>query len=307
MKRWWPFRHFGLKVWSVVLAVMLWMIVAGEETVERELRVPLELQQFPAGLELRVDAPSLIDVRVRGASGTLSRIGPGDIVGVLDLRSARAGRRLFQLTPEQVRVPFGVEIVQVSPQSVALTFENSAMRVVPVVPAIEGNPAPGFVVGKATATPATVEVIGPESAIERVTEATTEPLSIDAATRAVTETVTVGFVDPSLRLRTPKPAQVTVDIVPGPVERTLQGLTVRSRAVPAGLAVQLSPPLVDVVLRGGTQKLSKIDVEAIVPWIDLAGLGPGEYVLGVHVDPSSDAAVARVIPATVQVRIGSIE
>ena len=91
--------------------------VAGEETVERGLRVPLELQQFPAGLELQGEPPTLVDVRVRGASGTLEPRRAGDIVAVLDLRGARPGRRLFQLTPEQVRVPFGVEVVQVTPST----------------------------------------------------------------------------------------------------------------------------------------------------------------------------------------------
>ena len=42
------------------------MVVAGEQTVERGLRVPLELQQFPAGLELQGEPPALVDVRVRG-------------------------------------------------------------------------------------------------------------------------------------------------------------------------------------------------------------------------------------------------
>ena len=195
MKRMWPFRHLGLKAWSVALAVMLWMIVAGEETVERGLRVPLELQQFPNGLELLVDAPSLIDVRVRGSSGALSRVGPGDIIGVLDLRTARAGRRLFQMTPEQIRVPVGVQVVQVTPPSIALSFENSATRQVPVVPAVEGSPAPGFVVGQWTSDPKTIEVVGPESAVQRVTEALTEPLSVSGANRDVTESVTVGFLE----------------------------------------------------------------------------------------------------------------
>jgi len=88
-----PFRHFGLKLLSFGLAVLLWMVVSGEETVERGLRVPLELQQMPAGIELLGDVPTTVDVRVRGGSGTLSRVGPGDVVAVLDLRSARAGRR----------------------------------------------------------------------------------------------------------------------------------------------------------------------------------------------------------------------
>ena len=37
MKRMWPFRHLGLKLTSVGLAVLLWMTVSGEETVERGL------------------------------------------------------------------------------------------------------------------------------------------------------------------------------------------------------------------------------------------------------------------------------
>ena len=66
----WPFRHFGLKVLSLGLALLLWMVVSGEETVERGLRIPLELQQIPNGLEVLGDVPATIDVRVRGASGT---------------------------------------------------------------------------------------------------------------------------------------------------------------------------------------------------------------------------------------------
>ena len=67
------------------------MVVSGEETVERGLRVPLELTQVPAGLELLGDVPATVDVRVRGASGTLSRVGAGDVVAVLDLHTAQSG------------------------------------------------------------------------------------------------------------------------------------------------------------------------------------------------------------------------
>src|SRR5436190_12772932 len=143
----WPFRHLGLKLLSLGLAVVLWMIVSGEETVERGLRIPLELQQFPAGLELRGEAPSLVDVRVRGSSDALSRMGSGDIVAVLDLHAAGPGQRLFQLTPEQVRAPFGVQVVQLTPATIVLAFERAASKPVKVVPAVEGIPANGFGVG----------------------------------------------------------------------------------------------------------------------------------------------------------------
>ena len=69
-------------------------------------------------------------------------------------------------------------------------------------PAVEGTPAPGYVVGKITVDPPTVEVIGPESAVERATEAVTEPVSVAGARGRSPRCVTVGLLDPLLRLKT---------------------------------------------------------------------------------------------------------
>jgi YbbR domain-containing protein len=303
MKPLWPFGNFVLKAGSLVLAVMLWVIVAGEETVERGLPVPLELQQFPAGLELRGDAPSLVDVRVRGSSGALSRMGPGDIVAMLDLKTARPGRRLYQLTPEQVRVPFGVQVTQVTPPTIALDFEPSLTRQVPIAPAIEGDPAPGFVVGKVTTEPSTVEVVGPKSAVARVTEALTEPVSVEGADRNVSDTVTVGFADSAVRLRSPRLASVSVEIVPEPIERDLENQPVQMRNLGARLSARAVPPAVRLVLRGSREGVSGVNPAELMAFVDLQGLGVGEYALPVRVEASQEAGVARIIPATVQVHI----
>ena len=207
-------RHLGLKVVSVVLAALLWLIVSGEQTmVERALRIPLEFTNIPAPLELVGETPAVVDVRVKGSSGTLSRIAAGELVAVLDVRTARAGQRLFHLSGSDVRAPFGVDIVQVAPASLSLAFEKSQTKTVPVVPEVEGQPADGFVVGTWTADPARVEIVGPASAVERLTQAVTEAVSVAGATSTVTESVTVGLADPSVRLRGPQTARVTVAIV----------------------------------------------------------------------------------------------
>jgi YbbR domain-containing protein len=299
----WPFRHIGLKALSVGLALLLWMAIAGDETVERGLRVPLELQQFPAGLELQGQPPALVDVRVRGSSDMLSRVGPGDIVAVLDLRGARTGRRLFQLTPDQVRTPFGIEVIQVAPASIVFVFEPSAVKRLPIAPAVEGDPAPGWVAGAVVADPATVEISGPESAVKQATEALTEPVSIEGAQQAVVEQVTVGLLDPALRVKGPRSAMVRVEVVPAPRERTLRDRAVRLRDLPPNLAAQAVPSSVDVVIRGSREGLARLDPDQVMPFVDLKGLGPGDYALTVHVDEFSDAGVARIEPATVQVRL----
>jgi hypothetical protein len=302
-RAWWPFRHLGLKLLSVAVAVLLWMVIAGEETVERGLRIPLELQQFPPGLELDGEPPSLVDARVRGASGTLGRLSVGDVVAVIDLRGAHVGRRLFPLTPDQVRVPFGVEIVQVTPPTVALVFEKSASKQVPVEPRLEGKPAAGFVVGRRTVDPATVEIIGPDSAVERATEALTEPVSVSGARELVHETVKVGMVDSALRLKTSRAAVVEVEIVPAPVERTVHNVPVHLKNLAPNLTAQANPTMVDVNVRGSREGLSRLRGDDVSAYVDLAGLGAGPYTLPVRAGALGEAGLTAIDPTVVQVRI----
>ena len=303
MKAIWPFGHLGLKVLSFGVALLLWMVIAGDQTVERGLRVPLELQQFPAGLELQGEPPALVDVRVRGASDALSRVAPGDIVAVLDLRGARLGRRLFQLTTEQVRAPFGLEVVQVAPATIVLGFEPAAVKRLPVIPSLDGDPAPGYVVGTKTVDPPTVEVTGPESAVNQATEAVTDSVELEGATADVTQDVTVGLLDPVLRVKGPRTATVRVQVRPGSRERIVKNRPVRMRDLPANLTAQATPSSVDVTIRGSREGLGKVDPEQVVPFVDLKGLGAGDYALAVHVDVLPEAGLARVEPETVQVRL----
>jgi YbbR domain-containing protein len=300
-----PSRLIWLQLLSFALAVLLWMAVAGEETVERGLRVPLELQQLPPGLELTGDVPTTVDVRVRGGSGALSRVSPGDVVAMLDLRSARAGHRLFPLTSDQIRAPFGVDVVQITPSAVSMVFEPSATRQVPVVPAVDGRPAPGFVIGSMVSDPPAVDVLGPESAIKRVSFAVTEPVSVSGARDRVRGTVVLGLVDPSLRLKSVRSATVTVQILPAPLERTLRNRPVHLKNVAPGLTARAEPTSVDVTLRGSRDALNRIDADEIVAYVDLAGLGVGRYQLTAHADGSPEVGVARVDPSAVEVQITS--
>jgi hypothetical protein len=43
----------------------------------------------------------------------------------------------------------------------------------------------------------------------------------------------------------------------------------------------------------------------LTAFVDLAGLGPGQYSLTVHAGSSRDVGVTRVVPDSVQVRITS--
>jgi YbbR domain-containing protein len=291
-------RHIGLKILSLALAALIWLLVSGEQIVERALRIPLEFTNLPAQLELLGEPPTVVDVRVRGSSGALSRIATGELVAVLDLRTARPGQRLFHLTGADVRAPFGIGVVQISPSNLSMVFEPSATKVVPVVPGVDGDPADGFVAGTVKADPATVEVIGPASAVARLTAAITEPVSIAGATKTVTDTVNIGIADPSVRLVEPGSAEVTVNIVGAPVEWAIAGIPIRQ---PHG-SVEVSPGDVTVFVRGPRETRGS-RVEDFEATIDIEGLRPGLFQLPVRVVPPARVGIIKIEPPHVRVRI----
>lgn len=297
------FANLPLKVLSLLVAVVLWLAVSGQSTVERNIRVPLEYQNVPPGMEIVGDPPGSVDVRLRGSSGNLARVVQGDVVAALDLTNARPGTRIFNLHASEVRVPFGVQVVQVTPPTVSLDFEYSGQKVVPVSPVVEGDPEPGFVVGRITTSPATVQVLGPVGRLETLLEATTEPVRVDGARVNVVDRVTVGVEDASVRLREPLVADVTVEIVPAPAQQTFKGVPVATLNLGRGLSARIVPAAVAVSVRGGRERIAGLAAGDLRAEVDLADLGRGQHTLTVKVANPEGVAVEGVEPATVTVTI----
>jgi YbbR domain-containing protein len=294
------FRHIGLKILSIALAALLWLVVSGEQIVERELRIPLEFTNLPPQLEMVGFRLNVADVRVRGSSGALSRIAAGDIVAVLDLRAAREGPRLFPLAMTDVRAPFGVEVVQVTPSTVSMSFELSARKFVPVIPEVDGEPAPGFEIGPSRAEPATVEVVGPTTALAGLTSAITETVSVAGATGPVTETVNVGVTDPAVRLAAAERVSVTVQVAPAQQQWAVANVPVT--VLNGQGRVTLIPETVTLHLRGPREAMGS-DAAAFDASVDVAGLRPGRYALPVRVVLPPRIGITRVDPAEVTVSI----
>lgn len=298
-----PFRSFGLKAIAVGIATLLWIAVGGEKIVERSLQAPLQIENPPDAIELVGEAPGFINVRVRGTSTSLGRLGTGDVKAVLDVATARPGRNLFHIGPGLVSAPFGVEVSYAGPSTVTLNFERQLTRTVPVKPDVEGEAAPGYEVREVTVEPATVEVIGPESELRNLVGAVTEPIELKASAAPIRERVAIAVIDSEARLRTPQEALVTIDIQPVRTEREIPGVPVRMQQLQADQRAQAAPPNVSVTVRGDGDALRALGAGDVEASVDVKGLGAGRYTLPVRVAPSRLFGVVRVDPPQVQITI----
>jgi len=213
------FNNLWLKLVALVLALLLWA-VAHDPTVLVPITAALELQNAPENLEMSVEGPTQVEVRVRGPERTVRRLTQADVQVILDLTGVRAGERTFDLTAKQVHLPNGVEVVQIEPSQVRLNFDRSATRTVEVRPRVIGSLVTGYHIATVTADPGTINIVGPARRVNNAGEAITDPVDATGVVGSATFTTHAYVADPLVRVQKPEAIHVTVTTAKTPKGET---------------------------------------------------------------------------------------
>lgn len=116
------FHNWHLKLFSLLIAFLLWATYSAEPAAEIGFLAPIEFHHLPEHLELAGEVPTHVYLRVRGRSALLRRLTARDFAVPLDLRDAQAGEKLIRLAFSDVDAPAGVEVVRISPATLRLQF-----------------------------------------------------------------------------------------------------------------------------------------------------------------------------------------
>jgi YbbR domain-containing protein len=294
-----------LRIISLALAVVLWIVIAGGDTVERGLSVPVELRNFPAGLEITGDLVNSVDVRLRASPGLIESLDPGQVLVRIDLQGAGEGEQIIHLTPDRIEVPFGFRIVKITPSFLTFNLERSLSKKVGVQVRIVGTPAPGYEVADYVADPAEVTVTGPRSRVQEIESAFTEPVSVDGADMDLEKTVDVIPEDPLLHLEGGETeVRVVVAIRETEGRRTFEDLPVAVRGQPA----QLVPSSVRVEVSGPERVLETLVADDLRPYVNVPPEHAGAQPLPVAVEITSGHTGVNVVetePSELKARLFS--
>ena len=243
------FNNLGLKGISLGLALLVWFQVAGQQTFQQKLTLPVQFVNIPPQTEISNDYEKQVEVVIRSGRNTPSS-GDEDLAVVIDLRDATPGpERLFSLGEENIEDrPSGVEIVSITPNRIRLWLENTVQKSIEVVPELEGELAEGFEVTKVQAPP--VVISGPQSRVEKVSEAQTETISVEGLSSTLVRKVSVDIADLALRM---DPATVSVVVTIEERRQEVQVRRVLIELLPENIEASLMTRRADLV---GTVPLS---------------------------------------------------
>lgn len=199
-------KNWGLKLFSFILALILWLTLIPEEKtfLEKTISIPLELHNIPSDIELVEKPPSSVDIRIRAPQSVIGQISPANVHLVLDLRQADVQQSEFPLTDNMVSVPPGVEVKDIHPSQISLKLEKSKEVLLEVKPNLIGNLPEGYILEKVEVIPPEVPVRGPESRFKTNDNVSTTPIVLSNITESTEKEVTLIPPNPDLRIASSK-------------------------------------------------------------------------------------------------------
>jgi YbbR domain-containing protein len=204
------FNNLGLKLISLALAVGLWLAVARDPVAEVAVEVAIEFHNIPQNLEISSENIPRAQIRLRGPERIVRRLQPADVYAELDVTNLKPGERTFDLTAQQIHEPSDLEVVQIVPSQLHLSFDTRLTRQVPVQLRVVGTFAPGYGIDRVVVDPATITISGPKKHVEAVEAAITDPVDVSGAINRITFSRHAYVSDPLIQVASPDPVHVTV-------------------------------------------------------------------------------------------------
>ncbi len=130
-KSWMEKIHFLMtnrwreKLTSLGLVSILWLLLAGQQNFQVNLKVPVELKNPPKNIEVVKPVDPAVTLTVRGLRKDASTLGPEDVNVSVDLSIAHVGSGIFRITRDQILLDNdGLRVVDIDPPQLAFEFKK---------------------------------------------------------------------------------------------------------------------------------------------------------------------------------------
>src|SRR5918996_3424494 len=159
-------EDWSLKLLSLAIAIVLWMLVTGQnQPVTAHLNIQLNFIR-PQSLEISNDPPRTVDVMLTGSRNKLDDLTSLDLVATVDISDQRAGERVLRLADKaQIPLPQGIKVDGFQPSAIPVHLEPILERQIAVEPKLDGKPPDGFEVYGVHPSKSSVVVRGPASRV----------------------------------------------------------------------------------------------------------------------------------------------
>ena len=266
---------------SLLIGFLLWAYLSGyrKNDITKAYTIPVYFENIAENGMLMENIFYEVNIQLQGEEQLIRKINSSELYVTINLKDKNFGVHSIPLTAQMVHLPRGSNLVSITPNTIQFRIEHKITKPVQVRPVIVGQPADGFEVYKAVATPPTILVEGPLSAFQEHDYVETEPIDVTDFNASINTQTFVLLKSDYLKVMNESIVNVEVIIGEETNTRIFRGFSVELENQAS--KTWLNPQRLNVVITGPISYLEQVSRSGIRVRIDCSNLVPRkeDYIL----------------------------
>lgn len=172
-------KDWLLKGVSLLLAIVLWYFVGGEDRVNKNVLIPIEIINLPRDLVISNQFKKEIEVTVSGPRSLIAEMVNRAVTRQIDLSTATPGTMVIENDNKHIPVLRGITVQRVQPSSLILSLDKLIQKKFPVEARTTGRVVNGYFVKSLRTDPDVITITGPQTTLLQVEELFTKAINLD--------------------------------------------------------------------------------------------------------------------------------
>lgn len=301
----WP-KNWVLKLISLFFAVFLWYFVVGEDKVNTNVFIPLEVINLPRDLVISNQFKKQLEVTVSGPRGLINKIARQHITRRVNLSNATPGTVVVRNDLDSIPLPRGLSVLRIQPTNITLLLDRLIEKDLPIQAEIKGPPPKGFELVAVIMDPGAITLSGPQAVLGDEKLLTTELIDITDLKGSTTKQIALNLKPAIADLIGETIVTARVIVKEKTTEKTISGIPVGlNTPIAREFTYKIKPKTVTVRanLPGSIIKNTPDLTTLFSARITAEDISPGQHKLAVKVSPPNHIEVVEISPETVTLEI----
>ncbi|MDX1775985.1 MAG: CdaR family protein [Desulfobulbales bacterium] len=186
-------KNWVLKLLSLLFALFLWYFVVGEDKVDMNVTIPVEIVNLPRDLIISNQFKKQLEVTVSGQRSLIRGMTSQHISRTVDLSKASPGTVVIENSLDSISLPRGLSILRVQPSTLTLLLDRLIQKDLPIKSMLVGKVHKDFRLDSVTVEPASLKISGPESILAQEKILNTSPIDINGLDQSTVKQVSLAL------------------------------------------------------------------------------------------------------------------
>lgn len=280
-------ENWGTKLVSLILAVGLWYYAVGEEGIQINRTIPIEIKVENEKMSIVGKPTRVVLATLEAPRSLLPNLASEELKAVHVIKKVESpGDYSFRVEPREILLPSEkIRVVRIEPEVIQVKIDEIMVQKLEVDPVFLGEPAFGYQLDKEKVQmdPTSVLVEGPKSQLEKIGKIKTQPIDIVGRVRSFRKTVRLAE-EPGLKPLSESLVDVYVPVQEVLSEKLIENVPLKILGVQASFnRVSLESTQLNLTLRGSPKALEPVQTKDILAYVDISGLAEGSHELEVQV------------------------